>query len=81
MFHVKLLAAAGELTVVGALLAQVGQGPSGTTVVVGLLGIIIALQWQTGRQVAAMGERMKVMATREWTKDLLTEELDRRTEP
>ncbi len=74
MFHVKLLAAAGELTVVGALLAQVGQGPSGTTVVVGLLGVVIAMHWSTARKVAAIEERLKPLATREWTKDLIRTE-------
>ena len=71
MFHVKLLPLVGEVAAAGVIVAQVatGQptGPTGTTVVVGLLAIVIAMQWQTGRKVAAIEERLKPLASREWT--------------
>lgn len=76
MFHVKLLTILSEGFVVGAIWAQVAQGqPSGTTVVVGLLGVVIAMQWGQSRKLAAIEERLKPLASREWTKDLVRNEI------
>ncbi len=72
MFHVKLLAIAGELLAVGAVARQVAtQGPSAMTVVIGLQAVVIALLWSQGRKLAALEARLEPLATREWTQKLV----------